>query len=174
MSQKHLYHWVPKNMQGTTLYPLNQLKITMPEVYAEHVKKYVGREKLLERKIPILNCFWNDVLHFTAVHPDKVNAALNEAGIETKSWACYKIPTDKILGENAVAFLYTKPFSAEDKAVYEVFSPDHMDQYAQIPPETIDYYKECKAAGKKPLVYHLVPHVLYKGSISTEYLEVIN
>lgn len=34
-----LYHHVPQNMQGTTLCPLNSLKMTFPAIYATQVKK---------------------------------------------------------------------------------------------------------------------------------------
>ncbi|MBI2087070.1 MAG: hypothetical protein HYT69_02770 [Candidatus Zambryskibacteria bacterium] len=66
---EYLYHQIPKNMFGTLLYPLNVLKETHPEIYAEHAKKYVGREQLLTATVPPLNCLWNDVLHFTAIAP---------------------------------------------------------------------------------------------------------
>ena len=35
-----LYHRVPVNMEGSILYPLNQLKNLHPDIYVEHVKKY--------------------------------------------------------------------------------------------------------------------------------------
>ena len=64
-----LYHRVPANMQGDFLSPLNQLKDIYPEAYAEAVKKYEGREFLMNVGIPTLDCLWNDFLFLTAVHP---------------------------------------------------------------------------------------------------------
>lgn len=52
----HIYHTVPKNLIGNTLYPLNKLKIYLPEVYSNQVKKYFGREVLMQIKIDILDC----------------------------------------------------------------------------------------------------------------------
>jgi len=37
-----LYHWVPKNMQGNVLMPLNKLKKSHPKIYKEQAKKYIG------------------------------------------------------------------------------------------------------------------------------------
>jgi hypothetical protein len=71
MSQ-FVYHFKPKNMVGDLLIPLNQLRDKHPMTYAEHVTKYKGREKLLEKTIPLLNCLWNDVLHISPIHPQIV------------------------------------------------------------------------------------------------------
>ncbi len=76
----YLYHWVPDDMIGDTLYPLNILKHTHPDLYTKKVSKYIGREKVMDQIIPILDCLWNDVLHFTAVHPKDVKDALIKAG----------------------------------------------------------------------------------------------
>ena len=46
----YLYHRVPENLIGETLYPLNELKTLYPDVYAEHVKKYEGREEKMDRR----------------------------------------------------------------------------------------------------------------------------
>ena len=48
------------------------MKDQHPAVYEEHVKKYKGRERLLRREIPLLNCLWNDVLHISPIHPQLV------------------------------------------------------------------------------------------------------
>ena len=68
----YLYHSVPKNLEGSILYPLNTLKGKHPDIYEQQVSKYVGREHIKEQRIPILDCLWNDVLHFSAVNPKEV------------------------------------------------------------------------------------------------------
>jgi hypothetical protein len=37
------------------------------ELYKKNVLKYEGREELLNVQVPILNCRWNDVIHFSAI-----------------------------------------------------------------------------------------------------------
>ena len=94
-----LYHRVPTNMSGTILYPLNELKKLHPELYAEHVKKYEGREQLLTTEVPPLECLWNDVLHFTAVAPSELKANLAKADTELAPVAWFKVPISLIEGE---------------------------------------------------------------------------
>jgi hypothetical protein len=48
-----------------------------------------------------------------------------------------------------------------------------MEAYRKVPSETIEYYKACKAKGERPLLFHGVPHILYKGTIDTTGLEII-
>lgn len=170
----YLYHRVPKNMQGSILYPLNVLKTSNPEVYAAEVKKYEGREKILSAKVPPLDCLWNDVLHFTAVAPNELKANLAKADIELPSVAWFKIPVDRILGEKSIAFTYRRDVSKiPEFNEYETFDPVRMNIYRTVPPETIEYYKEMKAKGYRPLLFHRVPHILYKGSVDTTGLEVV-
>jgi hypothetical protein len=171
---EYLYHRVPKNMEGTILYPLNMLKNTCPEIYADQVKKYIGREMLLTKEIPPLKCLWNDVLHFTAVSPEVLKTALKEAGIYYKM-SFFKVPISIIEGENSIAFTQREDAnSAKIINDYEIFDPKRIEIYRTIPLKTIEYYKQKKADGLLPLLYHLVPHVLYRGIIETEGLEIIS
>ena len=185
---EYLYHRVPKNMNGTMLYPLNVLKNLQPEIYAEHVKKYEGREELLTTEIPPLNCLWNDVLHMTAVSPPELKANLAKAGLDLGPMPCFKIPVDMIAGENSIAFIYRRDQNIiptfdinEQKTIfdpgvirgYEKFNSERMSIYRTVPYETIEYYKRMAAENRRPLLFHLVPHVLFKGMIETKELEIV-
>ena len=83
---------VPKGFDGERLYPLNQLKMLNPEVAAEHAKKYANRKALPERRIPPLDCLWNDVLMFSPVHPAEIMQTFRKAGYDLKSKAYFEIP----------------------------------------------------------------------------------
>lgn len=162
-----LYHQVPKNMEGEILYPLNELRAAEPELYAEHAKKYVGREKVMEQTIPLLNCLWNDVLHLTAVHPQTLKNALIEAGGDTEMHiTCYQIDPFALNTENTIVYLYSSPFGEQSTDDYVPFIPDDIEKYSTISKETKQYYREEYAKGNKPLKFHMVPHVLYRGSIT--------
>lgn len=170
---QYLYHRVSKNMIGTVLYPLNKLKYIYPEIYDQEIKKYEGREKLLVAKVPPLDCFWNDVLHLTAVTPEQLRFNLAKAGIDNTPTKFFKIPVSMIEGQNSIAFIYRRDIGLiPDFKQYEVFNPDRMDVYREVPNETIEYYKQKKSEGVKPLLYHLVPHILYKGDIDIKNLEI--
>lgn len=174
MKMEYLYHRVPKNMEGTILYPLNELKRLFPDAYAQHVKKYQGREQLLTTEVPPLQCLWNDVLHFTAVAPAELKANLAKADIGLDSVAWFKVPISLIEGEKSIAFMYRR-----DKDLipsfkdYEKFDPARMNAYRRVPEETIEYYRQKKAEGVRPLLFHLVPHILFKGCLDTQGLEIV-
>jgi hypothetical protein len=173
----YIYHWVPKDMQGEVLYPLNTLKNIHPEVYEKEANKYVGREQLMQQRIPILDCLWNDVLHFSAVHPSEMKKALLEAG-RTKLFDIeyFEIDPHLLDPENTVVYLYrhnnvTDKFKGENFAKY---NPDEMVQYSVLPQETKDYYIEMISQDKKPLLYHRVPHILFKGSLDVSKIKKIS
>ncbi len=171
----YLYHKIPKNFSGNILYPLNQLKNIYPEIYEQQFAKYKGREFITEAKIPILDCLWNDVLHFSPVHPEEVFKELKK--YDEKDWKpkYYKIPADLLEKENTVVYL----FNGDGKGVksdldsFKEYNPDDVCNYTELPQETKDYYKEAYESGKAPLLYHKVPHILYKGTIIIDDLEVI-
>lgn len=176
MDSNFLYHYIPDGMRGTILYPLNQLKEIYPDSYSEHAKKYQNRPELLETKIPTLNCLWNDVLHLTAVPPQDLMKALASAGFKgNKPWnGWYKIPASKLDPTKTTALEYdTKSETVAGGRHFLSFDPRKLSQYAQIPPETIAYYKQKISVREKPLMFHFIPHVLYKGTLDTTGLEII-
>ena len=170
----YLYHRVPKIMSGSILYPLNMLKEIYPEIYNEQVKKYEGREKLLTTEVSPLDCLWNDVLHLTAVAPEdlKKNLAMADLHYDPIPW--FKVPVEMIQGDKSIAFTYRRDQSViPNFKEYEVFDPMRMSIYRTVPQETIDYYKQKKAENTRPLLFHLVPHILYKGTVNTTGLEMV-
>ena len=165
---------MPKNMSGTVLYPLNRLKEIEPEVYNLHVKKYEGREKLLTTEIPPLKCLWNDVLHFTAVSPQELKENLEKADLHYDPMAWFKVPIEMVVGDKSIVFTYRRDQNTiPNFKIYEKFNPSRMAVYRAVPTETIEYYKEKKLEATRPLLFHLVPHILYKGIIDVKDLEII-
>ncbi len=73
-----VYHRVPDSLAGEFLCPLNMLRDTQPELYAQHIRKYEGREFVLSQTVPNLGCLWNDVLHFSPVHPKLIVEAMSK------------------------------------------------------------------------------------------------
>lgn len=167
-----IYHLKPRNLLGDTLMPLNQLKDTFPELYEEKIVKYNGREHLLTRTIPILDCLWNDVVFFSPVPPEAIKAAfINIVGQwrETE-WLCVDTDDYNITNQNAV-FKY--PDMTREKGDFTIreqdyapFDPDKLTTMREIPQHTLDYYAEAHAAGERILVWHGIPQILYKESIN--------
>ncbi|MES2216529.1 MAG: hypothetical protein V4481_04520 [Patescibacteria group bacterium] len=175
---EYIYHRVVDNMQGKILYPLNVLKDKYPDQYAEHVKKYQGREQVLKIQIPILNCLWNDVLHFTAVPPETLFANLKSTGFEVEKWLWkkwYKIPADLLESSNTIVCLYERDLRiVPDATDFYSYDPNKIEEYRKVPQVTLDYYKEKFDAGERPLLFHHIPHILYKGAIDVTGVEIID
>jgi len=160
-------------MKGEILYPLNRMKDVDPEIFSEHVKKYEGRESIMERTIPSLGCLWNDVLHMSAVHPEEIQKLLVENGNELKSRKFFEIDPHLLEKDKTTIYLYPwgkRTFGAED---FTSFDPDNIAEYSIIPEETKRYYKEMLEKGERPLLWHGIPHFLYHGSIDTKGLNII-
>lgn len=172
-NQQYVYHSVPPHMKGTILLPLNELKHSHPHIYENQVKKYVGRKRILERTIPLMNCLWNDVLHTTAIDPHVIYSKLKEAGFNYPLRKFYKIPVEHLDMNRTCVMFQTNGDPNTFVKSYEMFDPARFNLYSEFVSETSDYYKDMNAQGKHPLVHHLLPHVLYKGTIDTTGLEII-
>lgn len=168
----YVYHLVPPAMEGTTLYPLNELKESFPEIYAAEVAKYRGREQKLNCRIPVLeNCLWNDVLFLTAVHPVEFKKAYTSVLPLSWKFRYFQIPID-LLDPTRMAI---KQLPNDQTPEYEKFDRRRLEHYATIPPETFQYWRKAFELGNRPLLYLHIPHILYRGTIdvsSTSIVEV--
>lgn len=173
----YLYHRASKNLKGNTLYPLNNLKEIYPEIYEQEIKKYTGREFVTQYRIPILNCLWNDVLHFSAVHPEEIKQAIIDAGGDKNvTINSFEVDPDLITPGNAIVYLYTQTkvnFNPDENSFVK-FLPEETKKYSIMPEATKNYYKEMISEGKRPLLYHRIPHILYKGTLNVNDLNHIS
>jgi hypothetical protein len=174
----YLYHRVPDDMKNHILYPLNQLKSVYPSLYETKAAHYQNRKAVMQARVPILDCLWNDVLHFSPVHPSKVQQALAEAGFGRKPRRYFEVdPVENgFNATNAVIFLHQRlkleKFQLEE-ADFRVFNPAELSSLGEIPEATLAYYRELFEQGKRPLVYLYVPHILLQGSLDSRVLRVI-
>lgn len=171
----YLYHWVPNNMRGDVLYPLNSLKSIYPDLYDFQAHKYEGREYLMAVKVPVLDCLWNDVLHLTAIHPNEIKRSLVSAGYNGPiDRGYYQIDPEMIDPKNAVVFLCERGVAdsiAEEECV--AYHPHILAPYSNLPQTTKIYYREKISRGEPPLIYRFSPHILYRGSLNVAGLSVV-
>ncbi len=173
----YLYHSVPENLHGNILYPLNTLKEKFPKIYEQEVSKYVGREDTTQLQIPTLNCLWNDVLHFLAVNPKEVKKALIDAGRDSDfTMNYYQVDSKLIEPKNATVYLYAHTDDENDmnEENFVPYNPDEVQKFSSMPQETKGYYKEIISKGDMPLLYHRIPHILYKGTLDINDLSIIS
>lgn len=161
-------------MKGSVLYPLNALKDIYPDVYSERIKKYEWRKFMMEQRIPFLDCLWNDVLHMAAVNPLDIKKVLKEHGMGERIGSFYKI--DPHLLEKDKTIVYLSLGSGREKMTekdFAVYDPDGLEEYSFLPEETKQYYKEKLDNNENPLMYHKIPHILYKGTLDTRNLGIV-
>lgn len=168
----YIYHRVPAHMTGTTLYPLNSLKVIDADLYNLYREGYRGREKLLKRKIPQLDCLWNDVLHCSPVHPQKIMDALHQHGIKNNTFPIefYIIDPAKDIDIARTVIFYRTGDSAIS---FEPASHDLIQELDVVPALTQKYYASLAGTDEDVFPYQFVPHVLYKGTIDTRSLKVL-
>lgn len=178
---QYFYHHVPKNMVGTILYPLNELKSKYPDMYEEQHSKYNGREHVTRQRIPLLDdCLWNDVIFMTTLNPQKLFDARIDAGwdkIEPQLY--FKIDSSTLDQDKLAVYLFKFKESNIERLVsdeeFVKYNQNDADKYAEIPQATKDYFKFERENGEPniKLFYRYIPHILYKGSIDISNAEII-
>ena len=176
---KYVYHFKRPSMEGDTLYPLNRLKEIYPETFNNHASKYKGREVLMDRTLPLLNCLWNDVLHLSPIHPQKILDSWEKHGLKLglKDFPVYKIPLDQ-LDQNKI--IYFDPhvgeygnFEFSDEQV-RPFNLEEYQEQKEVSKLQIDIWKKDRAEGRQMFWFSHTTHVLYQGVIDISSLDIIN
>lgn len=171
-----IYHIKPADVKGETLMPLNKIKQLDKAVYESKVKKYNGREVLLECIIPKLNCLWNDVLFFSPVHPQKIKDLRDELNLKWNLFNWYELNPNDIpdFAKNTVIYDSEEKqkgdFSIDEKEIIP-FSLDELEKLREIPEATKRHYKIMNALGEPIFIFYQIPHILYKGSIPVSKLK---
>ena len=170
-----LYHIVPASMQGSILYPLNQLRDINPALYDAQAAKYVGREYIMNKTIPYFDCLWNDVLFLTAQHPKKLQEALLRAGGPKLSHSFFEIDASSLEPRKSLIYLFAnttarQPLTSED---FAPFVASNLEKYNIVPKATEEYFSQQYKQKKRPLLYYKVPHVLYHGTLDISNAKII-
>lgn len=171
--KEYLYHQIPPNMSGTTLFPLNQMKDIFPEIYHTEFKKYEWRQEVPKQQIPQLNCLWNDVIFLFAVHPKEINNALTKAGLAPLKNSYYEIPLEQF--DQSCMSIWSCIFEGNERVKnFSSFDVNQIDIYKSLGKGTYEYFRKMKETSPhRFLIYLTVPHILYKGTINIEGLNVI-
>lgn len=169
----YIYHVRPEKMIGNVLYPLNKLKELNAPAYENEKKKYKGREEIMKDIIPKLDCLWNDVIHFSPVHPNLIYKALTDAGLKYANLDWFKIDISKIA--NIPFVIYGNRYETQE-LLPEDFDKVLIKDYREleeVPKEAISWYKDAAKNNYKPLLFRRIPHVLVKGGVDITDSEII-
>jgi hypothetical protein len=172
-----LFHARPAAMRGDVLYPLNRLKAIHPDVYEREQRKYDGRERLLELRIPFLDVRWNDALHLSPIHPARLAAAWRAAGVTSSAWEreFFAIPVERIDASRAVWFASgalsddaprcaEAPFSLPVAEVAP-FDPDRYEELVEAPRTHHEYLRRYGDESRLARPFAHVPHVLVAAPV---------
>ncbi len=170
----YVYHLVPRDMQGETLYPLNQMKTMWPEVYAKAIAKYddhPGRKLLPQLVIPKLGCLWNDVVQCASLHPHHLYQALIERGMTlSPNLRFYQIPIERLEGKPLAVYYSDPPEGRDVGAPLDDSEIDLLDvrgyrEQTTLTARTLAWFDCLATVGKAFGLFVGVPHILVQGSI---------
>ncbi len=169
-----IYHRCPENMQGNTIYPMSELLEIYPEIFAQRQKHHEFQPRVLEGSIPRLGCFWNDTLHFTALHPKKIEEALNKFGFKDIKLKYFEIESEKLSPEKTMVYLNKpkKPGEATKYTDFIEYNHNEIDNLAYIPEESMGELKKIPTSDEFLLNYH-APIILYKGRLDVAGAKII-
>lgn len=179
--KNYVYHFRPAGMSGEILMPLNVLKTELPTIYEEQVKKYKGREFLLQEKIPILDCLWNDVLHISPINPQLIIDTWRAAGIYDyakipQSINVFKIPVELLSEETTLCFQtfnydYEKNDPSLDK--YWNFKVSEYTEQTKVDDKQLEIWIRDRENGRRFFWYSHTMHILARQKIDTKSCELI-
>ncbi|MER2261297.1 MAG: group-specific protein [Psychrobacillus sp.] len=180
---KFVYHMVPKKMIGDELLPLNYIKGLDNELYKQYSEKYRNspeRESLLQRKIPKLDCLWNDVIFLLPLHPNYIFKSLSELGVRIKKdLLFYEIPIERLHDNLNAIYYYRKsnykgPSSDIPEVEVEIIQIDSLHMLNAIPEDTLTYFTEESKKGTNFGMFAYIPHVLSLGKIDISGVNYVN
>ncbi len=159
------YHGIAANFVGDAIIPLSQMATANPELYAEYRRKYEGRESVVERQIPLLDCGWADVVQLLPLHPSKLFNLQLELGLieEIPDYNYFEIDSSNLDAAQAAVFFKTAP--GDENTKVEWLRDVNIDDLQSIPEATRAYYASMRGTGEPVFNYQFVPHVLYRGQI---------
>lgn len=178
-----VYHMVPKNMSGHYLIPLNRMKDIDENLYARYNSKYDDhpeRAFLMEREVPLLDCLWNDVVHFSTLHPHHIYKELKKLDLNLKeNMKFYKIPIERLEDNENVLYRYEKKYY---NGPAEPIAPENLEylniedyrELEELPSDTLKYFVDESEKDERVGIFHYVPHVLSKGKVRIDDVEIVN
>mgnify|MGYP000858987537 CR=1 FL=1 len=71
-------------------------------------------------------------------------------------------------------YLHSNPDLKEDPANWEPFRESLLPRLQKVPEATRDHYADAARSGRRPFAFYRIPHVLYRGGLELEGVQVID
>lgn len=178
-----LYHMVPKDLIGDTLYPMDSLREISLKLHDDALKKYEDhpqRKALPQRVLKKLNVAQSKVLHFSPIHPNLMYKALCSIFPESNPSSKYfAIPIERIRGLPTIKFDMNCTGNYifgedEPEEMFEFVTPETYQILKEVPPEAITFCRSWQVQGKKwaPIMAR-IPHIMVQGPVSIRNCQII-
>jgi len=174
IDMKFIYHGVPEEMKGTKLIPLSHMQAKDPKLRDRYLEKYKGREEILERRIPLLDCLWNDVVQLLPLNPKKVFECQMELGLlsSVPDYKYFEIDLRLLDPEKSVVYFKTAP--GEENVTVRWLKDVNLGDLQQAPEATRAYYKSLLGKDEPVFNYQFVPHIVYMGEVDVSSSKIIS
>ena len=180
-----VYHLCAPDFRGTTLFPLDNLREALPEIYERERVKYDHRESVLEFVIPKLGVPWGATVNLSALDPTHLVAARRRLGVPFSNLLTrriLRIPVNRIAHLPAVRYnskthwINSSPGDASvpltpPEHEFFPFDPLTYEEVTEVPELHLEYLGRQLARGERALGFVFVPHVLVAGPIDVSGLE---
>lgn len=170
----HFYHGIPEDMKGSELIPLNKMLKVDADLREKYLEKYKGREEILERKIPLLDCLWNDVVQLLPLHPRQLFELQKELGLITEIPDYKYFEIDPTTLDPMQTVIYFKTAPGEEHVSVKWLKDVNLDELQGIPEATRNYYESMIGTGEPVFNYQFVPHIIYKGTVDVSSSKAIS
>ncbi len=122
-------------------------------------------EEILERKIPLLDCLWNDVVQLLPLHPLQLFELQKELGLITEipDYKYYQIDVSALDPSQTVVYFKTAP--GEENVTVKWLKDVQFEELQDIPEATRKYYESMVGTGEPVFNYQFVPHVVCRDTI---------
>jgi hypothetical protein len=173
-----VYHLCAADFRGTSLLPLNALRLAYPDVYDRERTKWAGRESVLQWQVPHLGVAWGDTVNLAALDPIRLIQARERLGVPFSRLLerrVVRIPVQRIAYQPAVVYesrshwLNSRPGeNVPSTPPEDEFTPFDADKYEELlePPRLhLEYLREQLDSGQPALGFVFVRHVLVAGPV---------
>ena len=187
-----VWHGVPRDMIGETLFPLSQLRDVDEELYEAQRAKYAGREQVLDYRVALLDCGFLETIHCSSVHPHWIYRARRDAGFEVPArfetgWGvgfAFEIPLERIVVNPTAWYAWRTPWvngypgeddvpAAPPSEEFEIFDPVRYSPLADVPELHRTYLARMSQRKRRPLTFVHIPHVLVAGPIDVRGCRIV-
>jgi hypothetical protein len=174
-----LYHAEPSGLTGERLVPLSALAVTDPAAYAAAIATYADtpeRRRMPDRRVPLLDCRWQDVVFLAPVHPHLIWRAWAHRGVYHPGGRFLAIPAKSVAHIPAVVYTPDRTVPGEDLHPADVrpFDAETYTEMTALSERTLAWYDTLAAAGRSGGLFHTVPHVLVRGRVDIGDAEVVD